>query len=347
MSEHDEQEKVLQLPDRDTLIPAAEMGDDLVAMVRQGEKRIDAVKKVKMYSLSLTNNSDWIDEGGKPYLQASGAEKVGMFWGINWQLGPPELTWLEDAHYLMTVKGYFSRGPTHKIEIVGTRSSRDPFFSKSGGKDIPAGDIDRGDVTKAAVSNCIANGVTRILGIRNVTWEDLKPFGIERDKAGGRVDFKKGSADPNAPPILPNYGDYKGKPVTDPSVTDDWLKKYRAGAQKSLANPEYARSKPMNEKLIVAIDEELKRRETLSRATPLTNHAPTTATNPESSEPSMAQADYLAWTLDILQEEPALLLDLLKREGYKDRQAVPPEKQKGFIQLFNSVLKERDATKPV
>jgi hypothetical protein len=46
-------------------------------------------------------------------------------------------------------------------------------------------------VKKAAYTNLLGNGITRILGLRNLTWEDLQEFaGISKDQVG-RVDYKK------------------------------------------------------------------------------------------------------------------------------------------------------------
>ena len=48
-----------------------------------------------------------------------------------------------------------------------------------------------GDVKKSAYTNCIANGVSRLLGIRNMTWPELAEAGILKENAG-KVDYKKG-----------------------------------------------------------------------------------------------------------------------------------------------------------
>jgi hypothetical protein len=102
----------------------------------------------------------------------------------------------EGGHYSYTYTGTFSlSGAT--IEAVGTRSSKDGFFKKYGKKDddgnaevLPPSEIDKGDVKKAAFTNLIGNGITRLLGIRNLTWEDLETFGIKKENVG-KVDYKK------------------------------------------------------------------------------------------------------------------------------------------------------------
>lgn len=156
---------------------SALMGDSIIQVAEQAEKRIEAVNKIKMLALKVTNHQDWVDMGGKPYLQGSGSEKVARLFGISWTISEPVLETSDDGHFSYTYMGVFSLSGA-SIEAVGTRSSKDPFFSRSKGKDLPPSEIDRGDIKKAAYSNCTANGVTRLLGIRNLTWNEVRDSGV-------------------------------------------------------------------------------------------------------------------------------------------------------------------------
>lgn len=173
----------------DENIPVVLAADDLVKVAEMAEKRIEAIKKIKSVALRVTNINDWIDQGGKPYLQASGAEKVGRTFGISWRIDEPTLTTEEDNNYSYTYKGYFSLGSA-TIEAIGSRGTKDPFFSKSHGEAKPLSEIDRNDVKKAAYTNLLGNGITRILGIRNLTWEELEAAGIKKG-ATAKVDYTK------------------------------------------------------------------------------------------------------------------------------------------------------------
>lgn len=171
----------------------------LIQIAEQAERRIDAMHKIKRVALKLTNRHDWTDQGGKPYLQVSGAEKVARLFGISWQIDEPVKELEDGGHFSYTYKGYFSlAGAT--IEAIGTRSSKDGFFKKySWDKDengesrkteLPPSAIDAGDVKKAAYTNLLGNGISRILGLRNLTYEDLEEFaGITKDQLG-KVDYK-------------------------------------------------------------------------------------------------------------------------------------------------------------
>jgi hypothetical protein len=174
--------------------------DTLISLAEQAEKRIDAMNKIKRVALKLTNRGDWVDQGGKPFLQSSGAERIARMFGISWRISEPTYEQLEGGHFSYTYKGYFTlAGAT--IEAIGTRSSKDPFFKRysyiDGKKtELPVSEIDRGDLKKAAYTNLIGGGICRLLGIRNLTYEDLKEFaGITPDMIG-RIDYKKeGKAD--------------------------------------------------------------------------------------------------------------------------------------------------------
>jgi len=162
--------------------------ETLTAIAEQAEKRINAVIKIKQIVFKVTNSHDFVDQAGKPYLQGSGAEKVARLFGISWRIDEPVFESLEGGHFSYSYKGYFTLGGT-TIEAIGARSSKDGFFKKYGKesngerKELPPSEIDKTDVKKAAYTNLIGNGITRLLGIRNLTWEELKEAGITKEKA--------------------------------------------------------------------------------------------------------------------------------------------------------------------
>ena len=182
----------------DIVAPIADTA--LVSIAEQLEKRVEAMKKIKTMALRLTNKHDWVDEGGRPYLQSSGAEKVARLFGISWRISEPTIEHLEGGHWLVTYTGEFSLGGS-SIDVTGTRSSKDPFFKQyrwdgpEGNRtktELPPSEIDRGNVKKAAYSNLLANGITRLLGIRNLSWEELETHANIRRQDVVVVTFKKG-----------------------------------------------------------------------------------------------------------------------------------------------------------
>ena len=177
------------------IVPVA--GEALVELAAQAERRVEAINKIKQYSLRLTQPGDWVDQNGRPYLQVSGAEKIARLFGISWRIDEPIREELEGGHYIYTYKGYFSLAGA-EIEAIGSRSSKDPFFKRyvydrGERRELPPSEIDPGDVKKAAYTNCIGNGITRLLGLRNISYEDLeKVAGIKREQI---TKIKYGSKD--------------------------------------------------------------------------------------------------------------------------------------------------------
>jgi len=85
-----------------------------------------------------------------------------------------------------------------EIEATGSRSSKDEFFT---GKDNPEKgktakkpqDIDKRDVKMSAYTNCLNNGIKRILpGLRNLSVDDMENAGLNMGKMRGYT-FKGGS----------------------------------------------------------------------------------------------------------------------------------------------------------
>ena len=175
--------------------------DFLIQVAEQAERRVDAVIKIKKVALKVTNPRDWTDQNGNPYLQVSGSEKIANLFNISWRIDEPLYEEEPGGHFTWTYKGYFSLGGRN-TEVIGTRSSKDAFFNKyeyikvEGKKDekklLPISSIDKGDVKKAALTNLLGNGITRILGIRNLTWEDLKEFANITKEQVTSIQYRKG-----------------------------------------------------------------------------------------------------------------------------------------------------------
>lgn len=245
------------------LVPTGLGDDQLLAVAAAAERRVEAVNKIKILALKVTNYHDWTDQGGKPYLQVSGAEKIARLFGISWRLDEPNREDHDDGHFSYSFKGYFSMG-TAEIEVVGTRSSQDPFFAGHRDHPKPPSEIDRNDVKKGAMTNCIGNGISRLLGIRNMTWEEVKAGGIDQSKVG-RVDFR--DSDPNAALSLPNYGTQKGKRLDDPSIPIKDLQYYLSGCEKTLKDEGKAKYWAKEEKLRDALKAEISKREQALQST--------------------------------------------------------------------------------
>jgi hypothetical protein len=179
--------------------------DTLLAMAEQAERRIEAVIKIKQVALRVTNAGDWVDQNGRPYLQASGAEKIGNLFNISWRIDEPSVEIEEDGHYTYTYRGVFSMSG-RSIQVEGSRSSKDGFFrqyvwenNKKTERTVADRDNKR-DVKMAALTNLLGNGITRLLGIRNLSYADLEAYAGIKKSDLGKVEYKSEGSEKKDPP---------------------------------------------------------------------------------------------------------------------------------------------------
>jgi hypothetical protein len=176
------------------------------------KQRVQFFQKVVMLSLERTTVNDWVNQNGKPYLQSSGAEKLIGLWGIyikdtDCSVTIDEETGLPSFEFTGTVG---SRVIGTEMDVIGGRSGSDDFFAgtecKCGHKraehqgqvgscegkvmdqvcdclmfQLKPRRVDPVDVKKAAYSNFLANAITRLLGMRNMTWDQVS------DTTSGRI----------------------------------------------------------------------------------------------------------------------------------------------------------------
>jgi hypothetical protein len=149
------------------------------------ERRTKLFDQLMGVAIRATSPSDWIDQNGKPYLQGSGAEKVARRFGVRIYDTVIEREHIEDEngkYYLYTVTGKAAFGSgSESVEVIGTCSSRDKFFGRANGENKATADVDIGNIKKKAYTNFLGNAITRLLGIRNLTWDALEAHGITKE----------------------------------------------------------------------------------------------------------------------------------------------------------------------
>ena len=190
----------------------AEYQDSDVALMESAEKRIKMLERFKTMALKITKPHDWVmnstPSGPRPYLQATGAEPVARLFGVTWKIDRVERK--DDvapdgtSYYVFEVYGSHTISKTGEtIDTYGARSSLDRFYQgqeKEATKDSPAKYIDWRDVKQAAISNFEVNGITRLLGLRNVTAEMLQEAGVDLSQVPGvSYSGKKGGKKEDAP----------------------------------------------------------------------------------------------------------------------------------------------------
>jgi hypothetical protein len=157
------------------------------------EQLIDAKEQLELYkqyvalALKITNTHDWVDMDGKPYLNEGGSSKLAKVFGISTKETVIQKEICRDEndklYYVYTVQMimYSSKNPENCQSVVGACSSRDKLFGTENGnfKDISL--INETNIKKKAETNCFGRGVKRMLGIQNLTWEDLNHAGIKKE----------------------------------------------------------------------------------------------------------------------------------------------------------------------
>lgn len=166
--------------------------DNIMYLAEKADKMITAMNKIMSAALKITSEHDWTLIGGKPYLQESGATKVARLFGISWQIGSPKIECDSEGYKTFTYKGRFEmRGQF--IECEGSRSMKDDFFGGKPGARKSVDEISERNVRQAAYTNCINNGIKRIIpGLRGIDVKTLENSGLDINKISGYT-FKGGS----------------------------------------------------------------------------------------------------------------------------------------------------------
>ncbi len=165
--------------------------DNIMYLAEKADKMITAMNKIMSAALKITSEHDWTLIGGKPYLQESGATKVARLFGISWKIGEPKIECDTEGYKTFTYKGRFEmRGQF--IECEGSRSMKDDFFGGKPDARKPVDEISERNVRQAAYTNCINNGIKRIIpGLRGIDARTLEEAGIDTGKIKGYT-FKDG-----------------------------------------------------------------------------------------------------------------------------------------------------------
>lgn len=168
--------------------------DNILYLADKAEKYIVAMNRIMDAALKITNELDWVLIGGTPYLQESGTTKVARLFGISIQLiGKPTVEIDNEGYKTYTYKARFMLKDQF-IECEGSRSTKEDFFAKAG-KDKPLkkpDEIDERDVKMAAYTNCLNNGIKRLIpNLRNIDVATLERAGLDTGKIKGYT-FKSG-----------------------------------------------------------------------------------------------------------------------------------------------------------
>ena len=158
-------------------------------------QKVDALTKVVdgavRLALQRTCAQDWVNMGGKWYLQASGVEKVRSVFGLYFKSMSTIKEDFGDGTYAYITTGTAGcklldnlYGET-TVQIEGCRSSADQFFSKQAVTDPM-------DVRRASYANFTVRAAKALLGFGNYTTADLQAMGVKVGDST-KVTYEKGA----------------------------------------------------------------------------------------------------------------------------------------------------------
>ena len=167
--------------------------DNILYLAEKADKYIDAMNRIMTAALKITSEHDWVLIGGKPYLQETGSTKVARLFGISIQiLGAPTVEFDNEGYKSFTYRAKFILKDQF-VECEGSRSMKDDFFAKKGANLKKPDEIDELDVKRSAYTNCLNNGIKRLIpGLRNIDTATLEKAGFDLKKISGYT-FKEGS----------------------------------------------------------------------------------------------------------------------------------------------------------
>ena len=212
---------------------------DPLAIIEQRNKMLERILE---YAIKATHAGQWTDQNGHPFPTAAAAEVMARRCAVRIKDQSSKKVPSQDdrgAFYFYLVEATASLpGEWDSMEAMGTCSSRDQFIGTGEQALKPLSEIDEGNILKAAYSNMIVNAVTRLLGVRNLTWERLEQLGIKREGAQ-KVEYRDGSrgggASQSSTDVELKFGRGKGKKLSE--VPDDDVRWYMAAWEKDLADP--------------------------------------------------------------------------------------------------------------
>lgn len=150
--------------------------------LKEAEKYIELMGKIRLSAIRLTNNGDWSNQGSKPYLEKSGCDKIASAFGVKiFNVTFEKEAMKDDAgDYLVYTCSASGVWNNHEESEIGTCSTRDDFFGKHGGSFKPMSEVDITDVKKKAFTNLANRLIKKLIGL-SFSWDEIKEL------SGGKI----------------------------------------------------------------------------------------------------------------------------------------------------------------
>jgi hypothetical protein len=191
--------------------------------VALAEEAVPHFERIRRIALEVTRQDDWIDIGGRPHLNSSGAMKVAALFGVSLTGMRVDETHekLDGKEVVRYAARLTARFLGREVETEGVASSDDAFFSRKNGKPVPLHEVNLNSVRKKAVTNAQVRAVKAILGLGGITWDEVRAAGVSRQKVAAvrhgvvrdsdRSEAQPRKQAPSAPAVAPPPPSSKAK----------------------------------------------------------------------------------------------------------------------------------------
>lgn len=222
-----------------------------LAAVEAAEQRLALRERLMAAVLQTIPAHNWVDFGGRPYLEGWGASKLLTSFGL--AVRNKRFKWEKDLKgrdYCRATADVTDAGGRVVCEAIGTR--------------YPEGFVgDANDCESGALQNAMSRAARELFGIGGMTWDELAHYGVKNHGKAGAT-FNAGSKGGKAPArndqgvaCVP-FGKKQGTPVTELTTPD--LEWYANAALQSVNDPTKATYKAKNQAWLDACTAEFDRR---------------------------------------------------------------------------------------
>ncbi len=154
---------------------------DPEVLLKKAEANIEVQKKLRLLALKATNNGDWVNQNGKPYLQWSGASKIAGIFGVSYENIQYVPTHMKDekGEYMIIECIGEVKFQGRSLPETGTGTTRDPFFALRKDKQtgekyfLPLSEVDITNIKKKALTNFLNRGLKSMCGL-SFTWDEVR-----------------------------------------------------------------------------------------------------------------------------------------------------------------------------
>lgn len=235
---------------------------DLLGII---EQRNSLLSRILLFAIKATHGGQWVNQEGKPWPTAAAAEVMARRCAVRIDMVQTTKTPSRDDRgefymYVATCRASLPGG-YDSIEAVGTASSRDKFLGTDTKKGRALSEIEEGNILKKAYSNMEVNAITRLLGVRSLTWKQLEEMGIKQADAPSinrEHGAQGGGQSTQGSDLVLKFG--PGKDQTIGSLPDEQLTWYATAFERDLKDESKSKYHANTQKQLAAVKDEQSKR---------------------------------------------------------------------------------------